>query len=149
MFFLGRSDGVGIDRDMFGRTIRRCTIRAEGAPHATISAICVNEILTYDDGEIQNWRWVLSRSADGRYVVAEAQAGSGHVVERRADGDFVVSFLRTRGMFSQRHVTRYAMLTTNVALETTNVSFLGVPQLMFTAVRRRLHATVIGAGSTA
>ena len=123
---------------MFGRTLRRCTIRALGEPHPTIPAICVNEVLTYDDGEVQNWRWVLSNTLGGHYVVAEAQAGSGHVAERRADGDFLISFRRTRGWLSQRHVTRYAVLTDKLALETTRVSFLGVPQLMFTAIRRRV-----------
>ena len=138
VFFLGRTDGQGIDRDIFGRTLRRCTISANGEPHPTISAICVNEILTYDDGEVQDWRWVLSNAGGGHYVVAEAQAGSGHVAERRSDGDFLISFRRTRGWLSERHVTRYALLTDNLALETTRVSFLGAPRLMFTAIRGRL-----------
>ncbi len=137
VFFLGRTDGAGIDRDIFGRTVRRCTIVADGAPHPTISAICIKEIITYDDGEVQDWRWVLGGSSDGRYVVAEAQAGSGHFAERHRDGDLVVSFRRTRRWFTQRHVTRYSQLTPDIALESTTVSVLGAPQLFFTAVRRR------------
>ncbi len=138
VFFLGRTGGEGLDRDVFGRTLRRCTINALGEPHPAIAAIRVNETLTYDDGEVQNWRWVLSRAGGRRYVVAEAQAGSGHLAETRPDGDFLISFRRTRGWLSERHVTRYAVLTDELALETTRVSFLGAPRLMFTAIRRRL-----------
>jgi hypothetical protein len=138
VFFLGRTDGEGIDRNIFGRTIRRCTIHALGKPHPAIQAICVNEVLTYDDGEVQDWRWMLSYASGGRYVVAEVQAGSGHVAEHRVDGDFQVSFRRTRGWMAQRHVTRYALLTDTVALEHTRVSLLGAPLLLFTAVRRRV-----------
>ena len=103
-----------------------------------MSAICVDEVITYDDGEVQNWRWVLSDAGDGRYLVAEAQAGSGHVVERRGDGDFVISFRRTRDWFSHRHLTRYTMLDEWVSMESTTVSLLGIPQTLFTAIRRRI-----------
>ena len=137
-FFLGRTEGAGVDRDALGRTIRRCTIRTEGVLRAAKSAICVDEVLTYDDGEIQNWRWVLGLAGDGRYLVAEAQAGSGHMVERRDDGDFVVSFRRTRDWMSHRHLTRYTLLDDRASLESTTVSFLGVPRLWFTAIRRRV-----------
>jgi hypothetical protein len=137
-FFLGRTEGAGIDRDLLGRAIRRCTIRTQGILRAPMSAICVDEVMTYDDGEVQQWRWVLGESGDGRYLVAEARAGSGHVVERRGDGDFVVSFRRTRDWISHRHLTRYTMLDESLSLESTTVSFLGIPRLMFTAIRRRV-----------
>jgi hypothetical protein len=135
VFFLGRTEGAGVDRDLLGRTLRRCTIRTEGT---SMSAICVEEVMTYDDGEVQNWRWVLGEAGDGRYLVAEARAGSGHMVERRGDGDFVVSFRRTRHWISRRHMTRYTMLDDSLSLESTTVSFLGIPQLVFTAIRRRV-----------
>jgi len=138
VFFLGRTEGSGIDRDLLGRTTRRCTICTEGVMRTSMSAICVDEVITYDDGEVQRWRWVLSGAGDGRYLVAEAQAGSGHMVERRGDGDFVVSFRRTRDWISQRHMTRYTMLDEFVSLESTTVSFLGIPRTMFTAIRRRI-----------
>jgi hypothetical protein len=141
-FFLGRTDGAGVDKDIFGRIVRRCTIIADGAPHPTIPAICVNEVLTYDDGEVQDWRWVLGRGTDGRYVVAEAQAGSGHFAERRDNGDFQISFRRTKRWFTQRHVTRYTLLSAEVALESTTVSVLGTPQLFFTAVRKRATGSI-------
>ena len=138
IFFLGQTEGVGIDRDAFGRTLRRCTIRTEGALRESISAICVDEVMHYDDGEIQNWRWVLSPASNGRYVVAEAQAGSGHVAELRTDGDFRISFRRTRGWLSERHRTRYAMLSKDLSVEQTEVSMFGMRQLTFTAIRRRI-----------
>jgi hypothetical protein len=138
VFFLGQTEGVGIDRDAFGRTLRRCTIRTEGAMRPAISAICVDEVMTYDDGEIQNWHWVLSPASNGRYVVAEAQAGSGHVAQLRPDGDFLISFSRTRGWLSERHATRYAMVSREVAVEQTEVTYFGMRRLSFTAFRRRL-----------
>jgi hypothetical protein len=109
-----------------------------------MSAICVDEVMHYDDGEIQNWRWVLSPASNGRYVVAEAQAGSGHVAELRADGDFRVSFRRTRGWFSERHTTRYSMLSKDMAVEQTEVTMLGLRQLSFTAFRRRIGGPPAG-----
>jgi hypothetical protein len=106
---------------------------------SAISAICVDEVLSYDDGEVQDWRWVLSEAGGGRYLVAEAQAGSGHVAEQRPDGDFLISFRRTRGWLSQRHVTRYALLSKDIAVENTQVTFLGARQLSFVAFRRRVE----------
>jgi hypothetical protein len=138
VFFLGRTEGAGIDRDLLGRTRRRCTIFTEGVLRASMSAICVDEVMTYDDGEVQKWRWVLGDAGDGRYLVAEARAGSGHMVERRADGDFVISFRRTRDWISHRHVTRYTMLDETLSMESTTVSLLGVPRTLFTAIRRRV-----------
>jgi hypothetical protein len=103
-----------------------------------MSAICVDEVMIYDDGEVQKWRWVLGDAGDGRYLVAEARAGSGHMVERRGDGDFVINFRRTRDWISHRHMTRYTMLDESLSLESTTVSFLGIPQTLFTAIRRRV-----------
>jgi hypothetical protein len=140
VFFLGRTEGAGVDRDLLGRTRRRCTIVTEGILRASMSAICVDEVMTYDDGEVQKWRWILGDAGDGRYLVAEARAGSGHMVERRGDGDFVISFRRTRAWISQRHVTRYTMLDESLSMESTTVSFLGVPRTVFTAIRRRVEA---------
>jgi hypothetical protein len=140
VFFLGRTEGAGVDRDLLGRTRRWCTIVTEGVLRASMSAICVDEVMTYDDGEVQNWRWVLGDAGDGRYLVAEARAGSGHMVERREDGDFVISFRRTRDWLSHRHLTRYTMLDEQLSMESTTVSLLGVPQTLFTAVRRRVAA---------
>jgi hypothetical protein len=138
VFFLGRTEGAGVDRDLLGRTLRRCTIRTQGVARASMSAISIEEVMTYDDGEVQNWRWVLGDSGDGRYLVAEARAGSGHVVDRREDGDFVLSFRRTRDWISHRHLTRYTLLDESTSLESTTVSFLGIPRLLFTAIRRRV-----------
>lgn len=136
-FFLGRSGGVGIDRDPFGRVVRRCVIEALGTPHRSRDAICVDETLSYDDGEVQSWRWVLGRGDHGRYLIAESQAGSGHIALQGAGGDFVFSFRRGRRLISPRHRTRFTLLSDDIALETTWVSFLGLPRLHFTAVRRR------------
>lgn len=137
LFFLGESSGVGIDRDPFGRIFRRCALRTHGTAHPTVDAVCVDETLSYDDGEVQRWRWVLGDGGDGRYLVAESQAGSGHMARRLADGDLVFSFRRDRGVLSTRHRTRFTLLGQDIALETTWVSFLGAPLLTFTAVRHR------------
>lgn len=136
-FFLGHGSGFGIDRDPFGRIVRRCVIDTIGQRHRTREAICVDETLTYDDGEVQAWRWVLSQADPGRYIIAELQAGSGHIAMHGAGGDFVFSFRRRRRLLSSRHRTRFTMLSDNTALETTWVSVLGVPRLHFTAVRHR------------
>ena len=124
----GERKAPGSIRDLLGRTLPPVYDRdGRRVLRASMSAICVEEVMTYDDGEVQKWRWVLGDAGDGRYLVAEAQAGSGHMVERRGDGDFVISFRRTRDWISHRHLTRYTMLDESLSMESTTVSLLGHP----------------------
>src|SRR5471032_107960 len=65
-FFLGRTEGAGVVRDPIGRIVRRCRITTEGAYSAAQSALRFDEVFTYDDGEVDVWRWAMQAGRDGR-----------------------------------------------------------------------------------
>src|SRR5947209_5762434 len=66
-FFLGRTEGGGVVRDPFGRIVRRCDVTTEGSYSAGQGALRFDETFTYDDGEVDVWRWVMRAGREGRY----------------------------------------------------------------------------------
>jgi len=142
-FFLGRTEGAGVVRDPFGRIVRRCRISTDGSYSAAEGALRFNETFTYDDGEVDPWRWVMRPGREGRYVAAEAKAGVGITGERRG-GEYVLAFRRpvgrATGALSPRFFTRFTLLSPDTALKQANVSLLGVPLGRLTAIHRRVSA---------
>ena len=144
-FFLGRTEGAGVMRDPFGRIVRRCRIVTIGAFSIAQQALRFDETFAYDDGEIDTWRWVMQAGRDGRYVAAEAKAGSGLVGERQGD-DYVISFRRPtgpaggplRGPLSPHYRSRFTLLAPDTALKRADVSLLGVPLGSLSAIHRRV-----------
>ena len=143
VFFLGRTEGSGVVRDPFGRVVRRCAVATEGAFSPTYGAIQFNETFAYDDGEVDVWRWAKTAGNDGRYVAAEALAGSGIVGERQG-GDYLLSFRRpvgrAKGWLSPRFSTRFTLLAPDLALKQSSVSIAAIPVGVLTAVHRRVGA---------
>jgi hypothetical protein len=140
-FFLGRTEGAGVVRDTFGRIVRRCRIVTIGGFSVAQQALRFDETFVYDDGEIDTWRWVMQAGRDGRYVAAEAKAGSGLVGERQGD-DYVISFRRpsgrAKGPLSPHYRSRFTMLSPDTALKRADVSLLGVPMGSLSAIHRRV-----------
>lgn len=140
-FFLGRTEGAGVVRDPFGRIVRRCRIATEGAYSAAQGALRFDETFTYDDGEIDVWRWVMQAGREGRYVAAEAKAGAGIAGELRG-GDYVLAFRRpvgrAAGAFSPHFRSRFTLLAPNLALKRADVSLFGLPLASLTAVHQRV-----------
>lgn len=140
-FFLGRTEGGGVVRDPFGRILRRCRIATEGAYSAAHGALRFDETFSYDDGEIDVWRWVMQAGRDGRYVAAEAKAGPGITGELRG-GDYVLAFRRpvgrAAGAFSPHFRSRFTLLAPDLALKRADISLLGLPLACLTAVHRRV-----------
>jgi hypothetical protein len=140
-FFLGKTVGAGVVRDPFGRIARRCHIDTEGAYSAAPGAVRFDGTVTYDDGEIEVWRWVMQAGREGRYVAAEAKAGAGITGELR-DGDYVLAFRRpvgrAAGAFSPRFRSRFTLLAPDMALKRADVSLYGLPLGSLTAVHRRV-----------
>ncbi|HEY5106422.1 MAG TPA: DUF3833 family protein [Caulobacteraceae bacterium] len=141
VFFLGRTEGSGVVRDSFGRVVRRCEIATSGAPHSSYGAIHFDETFTYDDGEVDVWRWALTCGADGRYVAAEAVAGSGIGGQRQGD-DYVFSFRRpvgrARGLTAPTFSTRLTLLAPDLALRSVRIRLFGAPVGAMTAIHRRV-----------
>jgi|SRR5271169_1427316 len=142
LFFLGRTEGAGVVRDPFGRIVRRCRIVTEGAFDPAHQAIHFDETYSYDDGEVDVWRWVMTGGRDGRYVAAEAKAGAGITGERRG-ADYLISFRRpvgrATGLLAPRFSTRFTLLAPDLALKRAVVSILGLPVGALTAAHRRLE----------
>lgn len=143
-FFIGRTEGGGVVRDAFGRIVRRCHIVTTGAFSVAQQALRFDETFAYDDGEIDTWRWVMQAGRDGRYVAAEAKAGSGLVGERQGD-DYVISFRRplgrAKGALAPHYKSRFTLLSPDIALKRADVSVLGVPMGSLSAIHRRVAQT--------
>jgi hypothetical protein len=143
VFFIGRTEGAGVVRDPMGRIARRCRISTEGFFSAAQSALRFDEIFTYDDGEVDVWRWVMTQSLSGRYIAAEAKAGAGLTGETRG-GDYLINFSRPlgqlRGAMAPRYRSRFTLLTPDTALKLATVSVLGVPIGSLSAIHRRQGA---------
>jgi hypothetical protein len=140
-FFLGRTEGAGVVRDPFGRITRRCHVATEGSYSAAQGALRFDEIFTYDDGEVDVWRWVMRAGREGRYVAAEAKAGVGITGELRG-GDYVLAFRRpvgrAAGLLAPRFLSRFTLLAPGLALKRADVSLFGVPLGCLSAVHRRV-----------
>jgi hypothetical protein len=140
-FFLGRTEGAGVVRDTFGRIVRRCRIVTIGAFSEAQQALRFDETFAYDDGEVDTWRWVMQAGRDGRYVAAEAKAGSGLVGERQGD-DYVISFRRpsgrAKGPLAPHYRSRFTLLSPGIALKRADVTLLGVPMGSLSAIHRRV-----------
>lgn len=140
-FFLGRTEGAGVVRDPFGRIVRRCQIVTSGAFSPAQQALRFDETFVYDDGEIDTWRWVMQAGRDGRYVAAEAKAGSGLVGERHGD-EYVISFRRpqgrAKGALAPHYRSRFTLLAPDMAMKRADISVLGVPMGSLFAIHRRV-----------
>ncbi|HUZ14179.1 MAG TPA: DUF3833 family protein [Caulobacteraceae bacterium] len=145
VFFLGRTEGAGVLRDAFGRVLRRCSIVTDGVFSPAYGALHFDETYSYEDGEVDVWRWAMTAGADGRYMAAEALAGTGIVGERRG-GDYLVSFRRplgrSRGLIWPRFATRFTLLAPEIALKQARVSIAGFPAGALTAVHRKVESPI-------
>jgi hypothetical protein len=140
-FFMGRTEGAGVLRDTFGRITRRCHVTTEGSFSVAQGALRFDETFTYDDGEVDVWRWVMQSGREGRYVAAEAKAGVGITGEMRG-GDYVIAFRRpvgrAAGVLAPHFVSRFTLLSPELALKRADVSLFGVPLGCLSAVHRRV-----------
>ncbi len=148
IFFVGRTEGSGIVRDAFGRAVRRCVIVTVGSRQASYGALKMEETFTYDDGEVDVWRWVVTAGGDGRYMASEQNAGSGIVAHREGD-DYVLNFNRPAAKgprwLAPHYATRFSLLSPDIALKAVKVSLLGAPLGVMTGIHRRLGEQAVAA----
>ncbi|HEX6859496.1 MAG TPA: DUF3833 family protein [Caulobacteraceae bacterium] len=140
-FFVGRTEGWGVVRELGGRR-RRCQIITEGHLDESYQALHFDETFTFDDGETQQWRWAMTRGRDGRYVAAEAMVGAGIVGRHDKRGDYVLNFrrpLRPEGGFpTPSYNTRFTLTSANSALKRVRIGVLGLTVATMTAVHERV-----------
>jgi hypothetical protein len=140
VFFVGRTEGAGLVKDFLGRVTRRCAIVTEGSRRGAYDAIYFDETFTYDDGEIDIWRWAMTVGADDQYVAAEATVGS-RIVGQRIGDDYALSFhrhVRPNAFVAPRFFTRFTLLQPDLALKSVKVDLFGLPVASMTAVHRKL-----------
>ncbi len=140
-FFVGRTEGAGVVRDVAGRVARRCTILTLGTRREADGALRFDETFTYDDGEVDIWRWTMTPGCEGRYMVAESSAGSG-IVGHRVGEDYVVSFHRAVGrdpaLRSLKFTTRFTLVAPDLALKAVKITKFGAPMAAMAAFHRRV-----------
>lgn len=140
-FFLGRTEGWGVVRELGGRR-RRCTIVTNGHMDDTYGSLHFDEVYAFDDGETQDWRWAMTCGSDGRYVAAEALAGAGIAGRHDRKGDYVLAFrrpLRPEGGFpTPRYHARFTLVSPGLAMKTVKVSLFGLPVGLMTAFHQRV-----------
>jgi hypothetical protein len=140
-FFLGRTDGAGVLRNPLGRIVRRCRVATHGERDPAQALLRFDEVFSYDDGEVDTWRWVMTAGHDGRYVAAEARAGAGINGELLGD-DYLLAFRRPvghlGGPLAPRFRTRFTLLSNDTALKHAAVSLFGLPLGVLTAIHRRV-----------
>ena len=140
VFFVGRTEGWGVARGPMGRAMRRCRIVTDGKLDDAFRSVHFDETVLWEDGEQDLWRWAMTRGLDGRYVAAEALAGSG--IQGRYDGaDYLLSFrrpIRPQGGPRPRFVTRFTQISPTVALKSVRLFLYGLPLGGLTAFHRRI-----------
>lgn len=141
LFFLGRTEGHGVVRDPMGRVARRCRVETVGDFSPTRSAIEFEEVFTYNDGEVDVWRWVMTQGSNGIYVAAEAVAGAG-ITGYRDGEDYVLNFRRAvgpaKGLLAPSFSSRFTMVAPGIALKTAKVSLFGLPLGVLTATHHKV-----------
>jgi hypothetical protein len=139
-FFAGRTEGWGVARGPTGRILRRCRLVTDGRVEDTYRAINFDETFHWEDGEIDLWRWAMTRGLDGRYVAAEARAGAG-IHGRHEGSDYLLSFrraLRPDGGPRARFHTRFTPISPDVTLKIVRISLMGLPVGGLTAFHQRV-----------
>lgn len=128
-------------RDPFGHVVKRCEIVTTGSRQAAYGALQMEETFTFDDGEVDVWRWVVTTGGDGRYMASEQVAGSGLVAHRVGD-DYVLNFHRPLGKgprwLAPRYATRFSLLSQDIALKTARITLFGAPVASLTGIHRRV-----------
>lgn len=139
-FFVGRTRGWGIVRSIDGKQ-RRCEVTTEGCLDETYHSLHFDEIFAFDDGQVDEWRWAMTRGRNGRYVAAEALAGAG-IVGRHEGSDYVLAFrrpIRPEGGFpTPAFRSVFTLLNRRVALKRVRVSILGLPVAKMTVFHERI-----------
>ncbi|HWF00226.1 MAG TPA: DUF3833 family protein [Caulobacteraceae bacterium] len=137
-YFLGATEGNGLLRDPFGRVTRRCRVSTRGQRDSAYGAVRLEETYAFDDGEVEALRWVITGAGPGRYVLAEATAGSG-IVADFSGGDLVFAYYRAppNSLIKARLAVRMTLIAPRVVLKTARISIFGAPMGGLTVLHRR------------
>ena len=143
-FFIGHTVGGGVVRDPFLRIARRFHVETRGYRDGPYGAIKLDETYAYDTGEVDAFQWVITPAGTGRYVLAEASAGSG-IVAQEERGELIFAYRRAlgpaRGLAKPRFGVRMGLIGGETLLKSVRVGLLGAPLGSMTAFHRRTGPT--------
>ncbi len=140
IFFLARTEGRGVVRDLTGRVVDRCTITTVGVWDHDYGALKFDEVYAYDSGLSDTLAWTFAPDAQGRMSASEATITA--PVRGWSDGqDYRLRFRRRGGPRAEKltltYNVRFTLLEPELALKRARISLLGVPLAELTAFHRR------------
>lgn len=142
-FFLARTEGRGIVRDLTGRLIDRCAIATVGRWDHDYGALRFDETYVYDtDGATDVLKWTFGPDAQGRMSASEA--GIKERVRGWADGpDYRLRFKRRGGPRGEKlnltYNVRFSLMAPDLALKVARIGLLGLTVATMTAFHRRIE----------
>jgi hypothetical protein len=140
-FFLSRTTGHGVVRDLGGRLIGRCAITTLGVWDHDYGALHFDETFVYEDGRTDILNWTFAPDAQGRMSASEPSITA--PVRGWADGeDYRLRFKRRGGPGTGRLVltydVRFTLMQPDLALKRARLKLFGVTLGEMTAFHRRL-----------
>ncbi len=141
-FFLSRTEGNGVVRDLTGRVIDRCVITTEGSWNHDHGALSFDEVYSYESGQTDQLSWTFAPDAQGRMSASEATIAT-PVRGWTEGGDYRLRFKRrggprAPGNLALTYNVRFTLLEPSTALKVARVGLFGLTLGEMTAVHRRL-----------
>jgi hypothetical protein len=141
-FFLSRTEGNGVVRDLAGRVIDRCAITTEGSWDHGHGALSFDEVYRYESGQADRLSWTFAPDAQGRMSASEATI-TAPVRGWTDGGDYRLRFKRrggprAPGNLALTYNVRFTLLEPTLALKVARVGLFGLTLGEITAIHRRV-----------
>ena len=141
LFFLSRTEGRGLVRDLTGKLIDRCTITTLGVWEHDYGALRFDETFVYDSGVRDTLNWTFAPDAQGRMSASEANV-TGPVQGWIRGLDYHLRFKRRGGPRAERltltYNVRFTLMQPDLALKVVRLTLLGITLGEMTAFHRRI-----------
>ncbi len=140
-FFLGKTQGGGIVRDLSGKLIERCKISTQGWYNSKLAAMHFDETFVYEAGRTDILNWTFIVDVEGRMTATEPTTLG--AVQGWVDGEDYRLRFRRRGepplpSIPVTYDVRFSAVSTDTVLKVARLKLFGVTLGMMTAFHRRL-----------
>jgi hypothetical protein len=140
-FFLGRTEGRGIVRDLTGRLIDRCSITTLGVWDQDYGALRFEEAYVFDDGQSDVLTWTFEPDGQGR-MSASAASISAPVRGWTRGEDYHLRFRRRggprAGALTLTYNVRFSLMQPDLAMKVARIGLFGLTLGEMIAFHRRL-----------
>jgi hypothetical protein len=141
LFFLSRTEGRGLVRDLTGRLIDGCSITTLGVWDHDYGALRFDETFVYDSGLRDVLNWTFAPDAQGRMSASEANI-TAPVRGWAAGADYHLRFKRRGGPRAERltltYNVRFTLMQPDLALKVVRLSLFGLTLGEMIAFHRRI-----------